>query len=209
MGEVEPRFFDMRRSAEDLSAAVGTLSHPTALVDLSWLREGALPEEAEALSLIAETAAALPSGTKAASLAPGPSLASVLGTAPEESATVLQGSQTEQLSSWNIEEVPERPLAEAAGQKISCAPFCLRPVRKEAPEGRQSSVPSGPSARASRATGSMTRTCRTTLSQSSSSRVQARLSAGSRSPNIRHPRISIPSLPMSGCSMCSRSHPGS
>ena len=52
-------------------------------------------------------------------MAPGPSLASVLGTAPEESATVLQGSQTEQLSSWNIEEAPERPLAEAAGQKIS------------------------------------------------------------------------------------------
>lgn len=119
MGEVEPRFFDMRRSAEDLSAAVRTLSHPTALIDLSWLREGALPEESEALSLIAETAAALPSGTKAASLAPGSSLASVLGTTPEESAAVLQGSQTEQLSSWNIEEVPERPLAEAAGQKIS------------------------------------------------------------------------------------------
>ncbi|MGN0071227.1 MAG: bifunctional 23S rRNA (guanine(2069)-N(7))-methyltransferase RlmK/23S rRNA (guanine(2445)-N(2))-methyltransferase RlmL [Atopobiaceae bacterium] len=118
MGEAEPRFFDMRRQAEDLAKAVSALKEPAAFIDLSWLREGALPEEAEALSLIAEAAPALASGTKMASLAPGATLASVLGTEPEESTAVLQGSQQEQLSLWHIEEVPERPLAEAGDQKI-------------------------------------------------------------------------------------------
>lgn len=118
MGEVEPRFFDMRRDAEGLARAIQALHEPSAFIDLSWLREGALPEEAEALSLIAEAAPKLPEGTKAASLAPGASLASVLGSEPVETSAVLQGSQQEQLALWTIHEVPERPCAEAGGQKI-------------------------------------------------------------------------------------------
>ena len=118
MPQIVPTFFDMRRMPSELASALKAHPGAPAFIDLSWLRQESLPEEAEALSFIAGAAQGLEPGTTAVALAQDDALDATFGCEPASSIPLIVGTDQATLRTYQPEEVPEHPHAEAGGLEI-------------------------------------------------------------------------------------------